>query len=282
MSLSGYTLRVPTVHRLDDYLGLWLYEPSRFLAQWQRRSADDLFAHVAAAPSPRPTSTLEMVPIKGDKSIAVVSAVGTLMKQASSFGGTSTVQLRRDIRAAANDPNIASILMRVDSPGGTVAGTADLAADVRAARKRKPVWSHIEDLGASAAYWYASQADAVYANTGTALIGSIGTFNVIYDVSQAAEKEGVRTLVFRTGPMKGVGVPGAPVTDDQAAEMQRVVNELQTHFDAAVRTGRGMSASQLTAVRSGGVWPASEAVDLKLIDGIRSLDSTLAALAVAK
>jgi signal peptide peptidase SppA len=223
-----------------------------------------------------------MVPARDGKNVAVIRAVGTLMKQQSSMGGTSTIQLRRDIRSAAADPTVSASCSAIDSPGGTVAGTADLAADVKAARRKKPVWAHIDDLGASAAYWLASQADAVYANNPTALVGSIGTLQVVYDYSAAAEKEGVKTLVFRTGPLKGAGVPGAAVTEEQAANYQRLVNETQTHFDAAVRAGRGMTRAELDAVRTGGVFPAGEAVGLKLIDGVRPLDATLAALAGAK
>lgn len=275
-------LQVPAFHRLSDYFGLWAVEVTSFLSQWSLASQTDLYAHVAASQPPKLGSALSMVPAKNGKSIGVVNVSGTLMKQSPSMGGTSTVQIRRDIRAAASDPNVSGILLRIDSPGGTVAGTSDLAADVKAARKAKPVWAHVEDMAASAAYWIASQADAVYANSPTAHVGSIGTLLTVYDMSAAAEREGVKTLVFKTGPLKGVGTPGAAVTDEQSTHLQSLVNEMQTHFDAAVRSGRGLSASELASVKTGGVFSASEAVDRRLIDGIRSLDSTIAALGAAK
>lgn len=275
-------LHIPAFHRLTDYFGMWAIEPTAFLGQWRIASETDMIRHVMAGPPTKPVTTNFVPAKKGDKSVAIINVAGTLMKQQPSMGGTSTVQLRRDIRGAANDPNVSGILLRVDSPGGTVSGTADLAADVKAARKAKPVWAHIEDLGASAAYWVASQADKVYANTPTALVGSIGTVMTVYDASAAAEREGIKTLVFRTGPLKGLGTPGDPVSEEQSAHLQQIVNEMQTHFDAAVRSGRNLSAAQLAAVKSGGVFPASEALDKGLIDGIRSLDSTLSALGAAK
>ncbi len=82
--------------------------------------------------------------------------------------------------------------------------------------------------------------------------------------------------------MKGAGVPGTAITDEHAGDYQRRVNEAQTHFDAAVRKGRGMNAAQLAAVRTGRVFPAAEAVDAKLIDGIKSFDRTVEALAAAR
>lgn len=266
--------------RMSDYFGCWAYEPDRFRAQWELIGDTDLARHMAGPPPSR-TPTVLTEPTKSGRSIARVVARGTLMKGQSSFGGTSTVQLRRDIRQAAADPNVSGILLDVDSPGGTVAGTADLAAEVRAARRRKPVWAHIDDLGASAAYWVASQADQVFANDRTALVGSIGTLMTVYDYSAAAEKGGVKALVFATGPLKGAGAPGAAVTEDQRAYFQRLVDDSQASFDAAVRSGRGMTADQLAAVRTGGVFTAQQALDLKLIDGIRSVDRTLEALAAA-
>lgn len=272
---------LPTFPRLSDYFGVWCFEPERFFAMWRTVKVTDFAAHVAAGPPPRVTTT-EMVAGTGGRHVAVVKAAGTLMKQQSSLGGTSTVQLRRDIRAAAADPNVSAILLAFDSPGGTVSGTADLAAEVNAARRKKPVWAHVDDLTASAAYWVASQADAVYANSPTALVGSIGTLMTVYDASKAAEREGIEAVVFATGPLKGAGTPGTAISEDQRAYFQGIVEGAQTHFDAAVRKGRGMSAAQLAAVRTGGVFSAEEAVGLKLIDGIRSIDKTLAELASAK
>lgn len=274
-------LTVPRFARLDEYAAAWCYHPDRFLAEWEFYRGQDLAAHMAAAPAPI-RSGLNLLPAAGGKSVALVSVVGTLMKQQTSMGGTSTVQIRRDIRQAVADPNVSGILLEIDSPGGTVAGTESLAAEVKTARRKKPVWAQITDLGASAAYWVASQADQVFASNATTLVGSIGTLQVVYDRSGEAEQAGVKTLVFRTGPMKGAGAAGAPVTSEQAAEFQRLVDAIQISFDAAVRSGRGMSAAQLAAVRTGGVWPAGEALALKLIDGVQSSDKTLAALAGAK
>jgi ClpP class serine protease len=129
--------------------------------------------------------------------------------------GTSTVQARQDLRKAANDPDVSAILLAIDSPGGTVSpgrwswpprcGRPRQEAGVRV--RRRPV--------REAAYWVASQADRVYANNPTALVGSIGTLMVVYDLSQAAEDQGIKALVFGTGPLKGTGAPGAPVTEAQ-------------------------------------------------------------------
>lgn len=271
------TLAVPAFARADEYCGLWAMESTYFSAMWQFASNIDLKAHVEEGAEPL-KSVVEKVPITGGKQIAVVKLAGVLMKSQSSFGGTSTIVARREIRAAANDPDVAGILLHIDSPGGTVAGTDDLAQDIRAANRVKPTWAHGEDLLASAAYWIASQTSRITANSKTALIGSIGTIQVIRDFSAAAEKEGIRTLVFATGPLKGLGTPGTKVTDDQIAHVQGLVNATQESFDDAVRKGRGLSAKELANVRHGGVLTAPEAMDKRLIDGIQPVSKTLTEL----
>jgi signal peptide peptidase SppA len=275
------TLNVPSFPRAVDYAGVWAIDPTAGAALWALAQRTDLAAHVAAAPQVRlEAAEYQTVKAGGGQQIAVVQLAGPLMKATGSMSaGTSTVAARRALRKAAADPDVSAILIQIDSPGGTVSGTADLAADVAAAAKQKPVWAFAEDLCASAAYWVASQCDKVFANTATAMVGSIGTLAVVYDLSAAAEQQGVKALVFGTGPLKGAGAPGAPVTEEQQAYFRGLVEDSQTSFDAAVRKGRGLTDKQLAAAKTGGVFGAAEALDRKLIDGVQSFDKTLADLA---
>jgi len=275
------TILTPEFARLADWSGIWAMEPRAFAAHAEAIRHVDLRLHMQQ-PVPEARSAIEKTPAtRGGQGVAIVKVAGTMMKSQSSFGGTSTVQIRRDIRQATADPDIGGILLAIDSPGGTVAGTDDLAADVRAARRSKPVWAHIDDLGASAAYWVASQADQIYANSSTAMVGSIGTLMVVYDESEAFGKMGVRAFKFATGPLKGAGAMGTPITDEQAAYFQAMIDGSQQAFDAAVRRGRGLTDKQLADVRTGGVFLAEEAVRRKLIDGIRPLSKTLDEMARA-
>jgi signal peptide peptidase SppA len=275
-------LCVPTFARSGDLTGAWAIEPRAASAKWETlRKRADLKEHVQQEPPPL-RSAMEKQPGRSGKMVAVIKLTGTLMKQQSSLGdGTSTVQARRDIRQASADPDVSAILLAIDSPGGSVAGTDDLAADIRTARKSKPVYAQIEDLGASAAYWLASQAEKVYANSPTALVGCIGTIITMWDSSAKAELKGMKSLVFATGPLKGAGVDGTPITEDQAAYFQGIVDKSQTSFSSAVQKGRGLTDKQLADVSSGGVFSADEALDKKLIDGIQPLETTLAQLASA-
>lgn len=273
------SINVPTFARVTDYAGAWAIEPTAGAALWQHCQSMDLARHVAESVQPKLTAEVNTIK-SGNSEVAVVMLAGPMMKSVGSAqSGTSTVQARRELRKAANDPNIGAILIAIDSPGGTVAGTADLGAEIAAAGKKKPVWAYIDDMGASAAYWAASQADKIFANTPSALVGSIGTLSVIYDMSKAAETAGIKTLVFGTGPLKGTGTPGSSITQDQQDYIRGIVEDAQVSFDAAVRKGRNLTERQLETVRTGGVFSASEAISLKLIDGIKSFDAVVAELA---
>ena len=266
-------LPLPLFNRLADYCGLWSIEPAAFDSLWHMARSLDMAAHMAEPMELRSALTKQAIP--GGKSLAVIGMTGVLMKSQSSLGGTSSIQIRRDIRQASADPDVGAILLAIDSPGGTVAGTADLAADVRAARKTKPVWAHVDDLSASAAYWVASQAEKIFANDASALIGSIGTYQILRDYSAMAERDGVKTHVVRTGPLKGLGTPGTAISDEQLSHVQQLVNATQDIFDAAVRKGRGLSAKELADVRHGGVMLAGEAQNARLIDGIQPMSKTM-------
>lgn len=282
---------VPVTARLDEYFGLWAIEEMRFAAMFNRVSRMDLRLHVQQALAAGPVKRDKQQPASGDiggdpaqGKIALIQITGTLMKQVAggslSQGGSSLVELRNLVRqAAAGDYK--AILLLVDSPGGTVAGTPDLAETITAAAKIKPVYAFIEDMAASAAYYAISGATKIFANGNSAVIGSIGTMAVVYDESGAAAMQGVKAHLFKTGPLKGAGVRGTEITPAIAASYQKLVDETQTHFSAAVKAGRGLSDVQMKTVLQGGVFLSAEAEKMGLIDGIMSFDQTLAALETA-
>lgn len=210
--------------------------------------------------------------------VAVLDLKGVMTKAPTSWGrGCSTTLMRRAVRQAASDNDVVAIGIVIDSPGGQVSGTADLANDVKAANIKKPVGCYIEDCGCSAAYWVASQGAIVHAND-TAVIGSIGTVMVVDDTSEAAAKHGVKVHVISTGAYKGAGADGAKVTDDHLADFQRVTEDMNAHFIHAVAEGRDMSLGHAAKLADGRVHVGQNAADLNLVDKIGSFDQFLSAL----
>ncbi|MCP4571483.1 MAG: S49 family peptidase [bacterium] len=270
------------VPHIDQYFGIWAILEDPFRAVVDRVNRIDLESHItlqqARAGQTEARADRFAYPVIG--SVAVMDVTGPLMKYASSLsGGTSTAILRRQIRTAAADDEIAAILLKIDSPGGTVSGTADLAADIRTAAKQKPTVAYVEDLGASAAYWLASQCRQVYSNP-TGMVGSIGTFATIYDWSAYAAKEGLKVHVLRAGEHKGAGTPGTEVTPEQLAEWQRLVNEHNAHFLRGVQEGRKLSNTAVAELADGRVHIGQAAVDNRLTDGVKTFDEVLSSLRV--
>lgn len=275
--------------RLDDYFGLWAIEESRFQRMVEHADWFNLRSHVQLAEpiklvtggavaevlAAEPGSE-SIFPRSG--SIAVIPIRGTLMKQQSSMSSsTSTVQARRMVRAAMADPDIAGILLSIDSPGGTVAGTQALGDDIAAAGKRKPVYAYVDDLAASAAFWLASQAEQVF-TIDTGLVGSIGTYLAVEDRSKLAEALKVKVHVIKAGQFKGAGHPGTEITEEQLAKWQEDVNAMNEHFLQAVARGRKLSVDKVREIADGRVHLGAQAQQLGLIDGLKSFDETLAAL----
>lgn len=181
----------------------------------------------------------------------------------------STTEILGLLARALADDSVKAITFLVDSPGGMVAGLQALANAIFAARSVKPISAHIEDMGASAAYHIASQAETVSANEG-AWVGSIGTYMTILDSSGAAKAEGYKAIVIKSdgAEHKAVGEPGVEVTEKQKARLRKLVNDSQALFNRDVARGRGMTNEQATKLATGEVWLADEAQELGLIDSV--------------
>lgn len=213
--------------------------------------------------------------IRTDSGVAIIEMVGAMAKSSGKYAQVGTVRIRQALRAAVSDVESVAILICSDSPGGTVAGTQQLADEVRAADMLKPTFGHVEDLCASAAFWTLSQARRLTANS-SALVGSLGTYAVVYDTSEKAKIEGVKVHVLSTGPQKGAFVDGADIRPEQLADAQRTVDDLNKLFKSGVMIGREMSQAQADDLFDGRVHIASQAKAVGLIDSVQSFDRTLA------
>lgn len=259
----------------EQQLGAWSIEP-----KWFKAAADAIRSGMW-----KPKADYDDDGDEGsdgyrvERGVAIISIDGQMTKRGSSFGGCSTVRVRQLLRQAAADFTVRAIILHIYSPGGTVAGTSDLADDVVSVRtgkygQAKPVDAYIADMGCSAAYWVASQCETIYANA-TAIVGSIGTYTVLTDDTGASEQMGYKFFVISTGPYKGLGADGK-VSDELKSDVQREVNELNQPFLAAVQSGRGKKID-IGAVSDGRAWVGEKAKSLGLIDEIASLDAAIEA-----
>jgi protease-4 len=209
--------------------------------------------------------------------IAHIPLVGMMTKGGSSFGGASTTETRQFLRAAVKNNDVKAILLHVDTPGGTAAGTASLVDDIRAAGLVKPMHAHVEDQAASAGVWAISAASRITAER-SSMIGSIGTFAHLIDTSGEFEQKGWEAHLITTGKYKGMGADGIKITDDQLDEIQRHVNTINNHFLQDLAVGRSMPIDQVKSLADGRVHDAADAVGLGLIDAVESIDDVVAGI----
>ena len=222
----------------------WLIQPDALhsLAASLRGIAAPFTAQPQAEP-PHPLLSIE-------DGIGVVSIEGPILRKPDVFarvfmGATSSEDIGDALREAGERPDIKAVFLDIDSPGGTVAGTPELAAAVASLNARKPVYAFSSGLMCSAAYWVASQARAIYA-TPSAQVGSIGVVQAVVDHSAAIEKAGIKVEVFSVGRYKAMGAPGTPLTDEQRELISSNLAEIAGEFHAAVLArGRAIPAEAM-------------------------------------
>ena len=215
--------------------------------------------------------------------VAVLPLYGVIVPRADLFsemsGATSMQRFQQDFRAALNDPDVGSIVIDVDSPGGSTAMVPEMAREIRAARGRKPITAVANTLCASAAYYIAAQADEIVA-TPSSMLGSIGVFHVHQDISQMQEKLGVKTTLTSAGEFKTEGNPFEPLTDEAKAAIQALVDETYGMFVQDVAKGRGRSVADVRkGFGRGRVVTASQAVKEGMADRVDTLDGAIVAAA---
>lgn len=214
-----------------------------------------------------------------DNGIGYMAINGPMMKGESKFGGTSTLRSRRAIRAARLDSDVKGMMLEIDSPGGTVAGTDELSQDLRLFAKTKPLHVHAEGAIASAAMWIGVQADRLTASRMTD-VGSIGVIYYLEDSSGQYEKDGIvgHVITNDEATLKATGMDGQPVTEEQIAYIRELANTTFAQFKATMMSRRRMSETAFGKVSSGRVWLAPQAMELGLIDAVETRDKALSAL----
>jgi signal peptide peptidase SppA len=210
---------------------------------------------------------------------AVIPIVGVIQHRMDMLsemsGGTSTQAIGKALDMALADDRIRSIVLEIDSPGGSVAGVAELADKIFAARGQKPITAIANTMAASAAYHLGSQADE-FVVTPSGAVGSIGVFGVHQDVSQHLEAEGVKTTIVSAGKYKVEGNQFEPLSGDARDNMQAQVDAFYGMFVSAVARGRGVSEA---AVRGGfgegRMVLAKDAVSAGMVDRVATIDQVL-------
>jgi signal peptide peptidase SppA len=246
-------------------------------------SADDIEERLAAAKAQN-----------GDRAggaiagaVAVIPMYGLITQRESLMsamsGGTSIDELRSLLRTALADPAVQAVVFDIDSPGGSVDGVPEFAAELRTlSRGAKLIVAQVNSLAASAAYWLAAQMSEIVC-TPSGEVGSIGVYAAHEDVSRAEEMAGIKTTLISAGPFKTEGNSFEPLTEDARANIQDQVDTFYSMFVNDVAKGRGTSVeSTLADFGQGRTLLAAKAKAAGMVDRIDTLEATVRRLQPAK
>lgn len=212
-----------------------------------------------------------------DDFIAVVPIRGTIQATQSTSGlSASTTEYNHKLLMDYVDKLIDSnnnkgIVLRLDTPGGAVYQADELYLKLMEYKEKtgRPIWAYMESTCCSGGVYLASSADEQYANRNTTT-GSIGVIISSYDLSGLYEKIGVKEANIVSAKNKDMGSMGKPMTAEQKAIYQSIVDEAYEQFVSIVAQARGMSVDDVKALADGRIYTASQALDNGLIDGIKT------------
>jgi protease-4 len=217
-------------------------------------------------PGRGPKSTIAVVTVAG----AIVSGRGgSRLPFGSSNAGADTIAA--GLREAAHDDSVSAIVLRVDSPGGSVSASETIWREVKKARERgKPVVASMGAVAASGGYYVSMGADAIVANPGT-ITGSIGVLTGKLVARDLKDRLGVGSDAVRTNANADAWSVNAPFTPEQHAQVEAEADLVYNDFVQRVAQGRHLSVEAVEAVARGRIWTGADALEHGLVDELGGL-----------
>ncbi len=195
----------------------------------------------------------------GDGSVGVVEVTGVIMD--------SKKTLKR-LEEFEDDDDIKAVVVRLNSPGGSVGPSQEIYEAVR--HYKKPIVASMGSIAASGAFYIAMGAKKIYANPGT-LTGSIGVIMEFANIEKLYEWAKIKRFAIKTGKFKDSGAEYREMTPEDKALLQTLVDDVLGQFKQAVADGRKLPMDQVTPIADGRVLSGSQALKLKLIDEVGTL-----------
>lgn len=265
------------------YNSPWAIIPDRLpvmravLDRWAsgvKLSDDEIRAAVGDAPEAAAARRAQGSP----RGIGVLPILGIVAQRRAgdiSSAGTATDTVRRQFAQMMNDSSVDAIVLDIDSPGGSVFGVQELAADIFEARGRKKVVAVANSLAASAAYWIGSAADEFSVTPGGE-VGSIGVLTAHEDHSAELQAKGVEVTLIHAGKYKVEGNPFGPLDEEALQAIQSRIDEYYSAFVHAVATHRGVSSKEvMNGFGEGRTVGAQNALAQNMVDRVETFDQAI-------
>jgi protease-4 len=244
------------------------------------------FVNVPLVPAPSPLEE-QVLEGDGDRKLLLLDISGVISEQEKSGGlmgrpSPSMVSATREaLQKAERDRSVAGVILRINSPGGTVTASDIIHHDISEFKKRTrlPVYACIMGTGTSGGYYVASAADMISAHP-TAITGSIGVIMMKFNVEGLMGKIGVEEQTVKSGDKKDIMSPFRKATPEEVRLGQEIIDLLYVRFLDVVmaRSGNTLSRDDLKKVADGRILTAGQALDARLIDRVGYLDDVITIL----
>jgi len=225
----------------------------------------------------------EEKPYEVENGVAKIFIDGVIAKRMNMFqrisGGVSSQLVARDFRQALKDDDVECIMLCIDSPGGDVDGTQELASEIYQARGQKPIITFSDGMMASAAYYIGAAADKIFISGDNVKVGSIGVVARHVDVSKADEKMGVKRTEIVAGKYKRIASELGPLTESGRQSIQDAVDHIYEVFVGDISKFRELSPEpvkdgkeQVIPWAEGKVFFGKKAIAAGLVDGVSTME----------
>ncbi|MCA9975736.1 MAG: signal peptide peptidase SppA [Anaerolineales bacterium] len=207
--------------------------------------------------------------------IAIVRVEGTITSGDDTDVSTDATSgtVIADLRAANNDPTVKAIVLRVDSPGGSVTGSAQIYEVMR--EMDKPVIVSMAGVAASGGYYVSAPADYIFARPDTTT-GSIGVILTLFNAQELIDEIGVDVIAITSGPNKALGSFWEEITPEQQAIFEEALNEAYDDFVQVIVDGRNLEPAAVRELADGRTYTGSQALKLGLVDELGNFQDAIA------
>lgn len=199
-----------------------------------------------------------VIPLHG--TISLSQGTGMLAEQS-----TTPQNFKDMLERAGRDGSIKAVVVDINSPGGSVVASDEIAMAIEEFEKPTVAW--VSEMGASGAYYVASSCDYIVADR-AGIVGSIGVISIFPEYSRLLEKIGVNMTVIKGGEFKDFSTGFRPLTDEEKAMMEDIVEDIYDQFLTIVADNRNLSKSYVKSVADGKVYTGTKAKELKLVDQV--------------
>ena len=208
--------------------------------------------------------------------VAVVRVEGPIVSASAvgwSFSSAAADErVIADLERADSDRSIAAIVLHINSPGGSVVASDGIYRAIK--QVSKPVIAYLGETAASGGYYIACGADVIISHPAT-ITGSIGVISDVINAKQLFDKLGIEIQVIKSAEAKDMGSPTKPLTEEERAILQALVDEAYQDFVDVVATARGLPREEVLRVADGRVFSGRKAVELGLVDQVGTMDDAV-------